>query len=145
MNFVVGNTITRHFLQKAVEVHDHLSYTSIKDGISKTLVNETKSKYVGEVFEGGLLHFFKAYSYLQIYLNKNIKAYDGDNFLPPRDKRQITNSNLKTYLQKARSEIVAWNSYLEKLNITGLEKVSLNKICSACFWRFYSRADEYKL
>ena len=40
------------FLQKAVEVHDHLSYTSIKDGINKTLVNETKSKYVGEVFEG---------------------------------------------------------------------------------------------
>lgn len=110
------------FLQKAVEVHDHLSYTSIKDGISKALVNETKSKYVGEVFEGGLLHFFKAYSYFQIYLNKNIRAYDGDTFLPARDKRKITNSNLKTYLQKARSEIVAWNSYLEKVKHNRLGK-----------------------
>ena len=35
------------------------------------VINETKSKYVGEVFEGGLLHFFTAYSYLQIYLNIN--------------------------------------------------------------------------
>ena len=29
------------FLQKASEVHDHLSYVSIKDGIKSTLVNET--------------------------------------------------------------------------------------------------------
>jgi hypothetical protein len=110
------------FLQKAVEVHDQLSYTSIKDGISKTLVNETKSKYVGEVFEGGLLHFFKAYSYFQIYINKNIKAFDGDKFLPAREKKNISLTDLKTYLQKARAEIVAWNSYLEKVKHNRLGK-----------------------
>tara|TARA_B100000925_G_scaffold240856_1_gene190047 strand:- start:5917 stop:7605 length:1689 start_codon:yes stop_codon:yes gene_type:complete len=110
------------FLQKAVEVHGHLSYVSIKDGINKTLVNETKSKYVGEVFEGGMLHFFKAYSYFQIYLNKKINAFDGDRYLPARDQKKITSTELKSYLQKARSEIVAWNSYLEKVKYNRLGK-----------------------
>ena len=110
------------FLQKASEVHDHLSYVSIKDGIKSTLVNETKRKYVGEVFEGGLIHFYRAFSFYQLYQLKKVKAYAGDETIPAREEATISPQEARSYLQKARAEVVGWNSYLEKVKHNRLGK-----------------------
>ena len=104
--------------EKAIELNESLSYVSIKDGATSTLVNETKRKYRGEIFERGMLHFYKAYSYLMLsHSGKTFSSREGEKkeiLLSPSDKRN--------FLIKARSEVVAWNSYLEKVRQNRLGK-----------------------
>ena len=110
------------FFQKAIELNEKLSYISVKDALGSTLVNETKRKYKGEVFERGLLHFYKSLAYLFLSNRGEIPAREQSEFFPEREFKKLTSSEKKQYLQTARSEIAAWNSYLEKVKINRVGK-----------------------
>ena len=51
-----------------------------------------------------------------------MKFYAGDETIPAREEATISPQEARSYLQKARAEVVGWNSYLEKVKHNRLGK-----------------------
>lgn len=99
------------FLEKAKALSQDL-YTKSFSGKAKSVVfNDNYDKYYGEVYERSMIHFYLSLSHFLLSQKGEVESMtDGKDVKPAK---ALTQNEINNEISKARSEILAWDSFLE--------------------------------
>jgi len=101
------------FFAKAKSL-SQLLYTKSFSGKAKSLVfNDNYDKYYGEVYERSMIHFYLSLNHFLLAQVGEIESRaEGKKILAAK---KLSNNERVNQLSKARSEVLAWDSFLESI------------------------------
>ncbi len=106
----------------AKRVHRELFTQSVSEGVSTVFVNDTASTYSGLDYEVSLAHYYSALNFFFLSRLEKIPAWKSPELRQDSQvlfaaeempERVITQGDQVKFLQQSRSELLAWNSFLQ--------------------------------
>lgn len=114
---------TIYFL-KARDLADQLYTKSVSEGVASWVTNDNSGTYAGFDYELSLLHYYLVLNNLMIAQSGKVDEWSMPEFKSGGQiifeartvqARQLSNKEIVEYYGRARSEVLAWDSFLEKV------------------------------
>ena len=112
------------FLFKAKQAARELYTQSILEDAASLLFSDNAKSYPGMEYELSLLHYYTTLNFLFLAQSEKISAWeilemkDGNTVRFPGEKheeRELSNRDRAKFREQARSELLAWNAFLEEV------------------------------
>lgn len=120
---------------------DQLYTKKIREKILSSVGNDNSQTYYGSVFERSMLYYYQAQSFYKLYQKGEYKVLK--KFTVKKDDKTVQESKWvkvelsprerSQYLNKARSSIIAWNSFFQSLKRSNTETIYRDDLLGKIF------------